>query len=114
VGEAVVKAPYFVVEGNDVAAYANYDAIEKHLEPIDVERGAYRLFDATGTEMNLSVVRGRVKVGHPIGSDAGFLKQTLTTYLTAVESEWGIDIAHLSEVGLAGAAAAFTGRIRGL
>ncbi len=109
----MVRAPYFVVEGNDVGAYADYDVIERQLEPVDVQGGAYRLFDAAGIEISLSVVKGRVRVGKPIGSDPGLLKQTLITYLTAVGRKWGVDVAHLSQADLPAVAAAFTGRIRG-
>jgi hypothetical protein len=112
-GARMVRAPYFVIEGGDVTAFAEYGAIERHLEPIDVQHGVYRLFDAAGTEIGLSVVEGRVKVGDPIGNDPDLLRQALRTYLAAVGGEWGIDVAHLTQADLAAVVAAFKGRIRG-
>ena len=109
----MVSAPYFVIEGSDVSAYADYGAIERHLEPIDVKHGIYRLFDAAGTEIGLSVVKGGVRVGDPTGNDPALLRQALRTYLAAVGREWGIDVARLAQADLDAVGGAFKGRVRG-
>jgi len=109
----MVRAPYFVLEGREVTALADHGAIERHLEPIDVQDSVYRLFDAAGTEIGLSVVKGRVKVGNPIGNDPDLLTQALRTYLAAVGREWGIDVAHVTQADLATVVAAFKGKIHG-
>ena len=50
-----LKYPLVVAEGLDVSFYASTDALEKHLEAIDVAEGIYSAFDAVGRRLSLGV-----------------------------------------------------------
>lgn len=112
VGTRVVRPPYFVLEDDDVTAYTNFSEIEKHLEPVDVKNGVYRIFDSTGTEIGVRVTKGRVDIGDPIGNDPDHLAQTLRTFLATVSQQWGINGAQLAHAELPQLVDQFAGRVR--
>lgn len=112
VGEGLVKPPYFVLEDGDVSAYPDYRAIEKHLEPVDVKNGAYRIFDSTGTEIAVNVTKGRVHIGDPVGNDPEHLAETLRRFLATVSQQWGINTAELPRADLPELVKPFIARMR--
>ncbi len=108
----MVRPPYFVLEDDDVSAYADYSAIKKHLEPVDVKNGVYRIFDSTGKEIAVHVIEGRVDIGDPIGNDPEHLAQTLRRFLESVSQQWGINGAQVARAELPQLVEQFTGRVR--
>ena len=112
VGEGLVTPPYFVLENGDVSAYPDHRAIEKHLEPVDVKNGAYRIFDSTGTEFAITVTKGTVHVGDRVGNDPEYLAKTLRRFLAGVSQRWGIDAAQLAGAALPELVKPFTTRMR--
>lgn len=50
-----MKPPLFVIEGLDISAYASSEALESHLEAIDVKNNIYLAYDSEGRLLTLGV-----------------------------------------------------------
>lgn len=102
-----LKFPLFVIEGLDVVLYNSIEALEIHLEGIDVAEGRYKSFDAEGRSLNLEAIgakRGRfmVTVGrvHLASAEdrpshqqelAAYLRDHLNAVGQAVDEELGLN-----------------------
>jgi hypothetical protein len=51
-----MKPPLFVIEGADVSAYVSLEALEIHLEAIDVKNNIYVVYDSEGRLLTLGTV----------------------------------------------------------
>lgn len=49
--------PFVVAEGLDVGLYASQEAIDRHIEPVDVQGVAWKAFDAEGRRLEIVVER---------------------------------------------------------
>jgi hypothetical protein len=54
----LVANPVLLIEGNDVAAFANLDALLSFVEPIDIS--VFKVYDASGRVIRLASEGGRV------------------------------------------------------
>lgn len=74
-----VANPVFLIEGNDIAAFADLDALLSFVEPVDL--GAFKVYDATGRVISLATKSGRVVAEVTQEQRIAELEQALRTFL---------------------------------
>ncbi len=57
--KAKLEFPLFVIEGLDVSSHNSIEALETHLEGIDVAENTYKSFDAAGRLLELEAIGGK-------------------------------------------------------